>query len=227
MFAMFFVFEAGLRIAGGSEAAPVFQQLFMQDPAMGGYRLRPGAKARFRTTDFETDIAINSSGVRDREIPTEARRRAPDRRARRLAGPRGAGGGDARPSAPCSIAASMSGGPRASRPTASSTPASRATARSRSLRSSNTWSARWSPTWCSSRSTWPTTRWRRTTPATPSCRATRPGLGLPALRRQATLAMALVAAASHPPHHGAADCRGFGQRRCSSGLARRAPSTVR
>ena len=69
MFAMFFVFEAGLRIAGGSEAAPVFQQLFMQDPAMGGYRLRPGATARFRTKDFETDIAINSSGVRDREIP--------------------------------------------------------------------------------------------------------------------------------------------------------------
>jgi hypothetical protein len=69
MSAMFLVFEAGLRIAGGSEAAPVFQQLFMQDPAMGGYRLRPGAKARFRTTDFETDIEINSSGVRDREIP--------------------------------------------------------------------------------------------------------------------------------------------------------------
>jgi len=69
MLATFALFEAGLRLAGGAEAAPVFQQLFLQDPAMGGYRLRPGARAHFRTADFETDIAINSSGVRDREIP--------------------------------------------------------------------------------------------------------------------------------------------------------------
>jgi hypothetical protein len=65
----FFVFEAGLRLAGGSEAAPVFQQLFLQDPEMGGYRLKPGAKAHYKTADFETDIVINSSGTRDREIP--------------------------------------------------------------------------------------------------------------------------------------------------------------
>ena len=67
----FFVFEAGLRLAGGSEAAPVFQQLFLQDPVVG-YRLKPGARARFRTADFDTDIIINSSGTRDREIGPKA-----------------------------------------------------------------------------------------------------------------------------------------------------------
>ncbi len=67
MLAQFFLFEAGLRLAGGSEAAPVFQQLFLQDPVVG-YRLKPGASARFRTADFDTDIRINSSGMRDREI---------------------------------------------------------------------------------------------------------------------------------------------------------------
>jgi hypothetical protein len=69
--AQFFVFEAGLRLAGGSEAAPIFQQLFLQDPDVG-YRLRPGARARFRTADFDTDIVINSSGTRDREIEPKA-----------------------------------------------------------------------------------------------------------------------------------------------------------
>ena len=69
--AQFFVFEAGLRLAGGSEAAPIFQQLFLQDPDVG-YRLRPGARARFRTADFDTDIVINSSGTRDREIGPKA-----------------------------------------------------------------------------------------------------------------------------------------------------------
>lgn len=64
---MFCVFEAGLRLAGSSEAAPVFQQLFLQDPVVG-YRLRPGAKARFKTADFETEIVINSAGTRDLEI---------------------------------------------------------------------------------------------------------------------------------------------------------------
>lgn len=67
----FFVFEAGLRLAGGSEAAPVFQELFLQDPAVG-YRLKPGARVRFRTADFDTDISINSSGTRDREIEPKA-----------------------------------------------------------------------------------------------------------------------------------------------------------
>jgi SGNH hydrolase-like domain, acetyltransferase AlgX len=66
----FGLFEAGLRLAGGSEAAPVFQQLFMSDPEVG-YRLRPGARAHFKTADFETDIVINSSGTRDREIPSK------------------------------------------------------------------------------------------------------------------------------------------------------------
>jgi hypothetical protein len=71
MLAQFFLFEAGLRLAGGSEAAPVFQQLFLQDPVVG-YRPRPGARARFRTADFDTDILINSSGTRDREIGPKA-----------------------------------------------------------------------------------------------------------------------------------------------------------
>jgi lysophospholipase L1-like esterase len=61
------LFEWGLRIYGGSEAAPVFQQLFMQDPEIG-VRLRPGASAHFKTSEFETDIIINSSGARDSEI---------------------------------------------------------------------------------------------------------------------------------------------------------------
>lgn len=63
----FGLFEAALRIEGGSEAAPAFQRLFMSDTRMG-YRLRPGARTRFRTASFETDIAINSSGTRDEEI---------------------------------------------------------------------------------------------------------------------------------------------------------------
>lgn len=71
LFLQFFLFEAGLRLAGGSEAAPAFQQLFMQDPETGGYRLRPGASAHFKTSEFETDIVINSSGIRDREIPAK------------------------------------------------------------------------------------------------------------------------------------------------------------
>jgi lysophospholipase L1-like esterase len=67
MLVQFGLFEAGLRIHAGSEAAPVFQQLFMRDPEIG-VRLRPGASARFKTSEFQTDITINSSGVRDGEI---------------------------------------------------------------------------------------------------------------------------------------------------------------
>jgi lysophospholipase L1-like esterase len=67
MLVQFGLFEAGLRIHAGSEAAPVFQQLFTIDPEIG-VRLRPGASARFKTSEFETDIVINSSGVRDSEI---------------------------------------------------------------------------------------------------------------------------------------------------------------
>jgi len=67
MLVQFGLFEAGLRIHAGSEAAPVFQQLFTRDPEIG-VRLRPGASARFKTSEFETDIVINASGVRDSEI---------------------------------------------------------------------------------------------------------------------------------------------------------------
>lgn len=62
----FGVFEAALRLHGGSEAAPAFQQLFMPDPATG-HRLRPGASTRFTTAEFSTRIAINPQGVRDDE----------------------------------------------------------------------------------------------------------------------------------------------------------------
>jgi len=63
----FGLFEAGLRLAGGSEAAPVFQRLFLDDPYIG-YRLRPSTTIRFTTQEFSTEIAINSAGVRDEEI---------------------------------------------------------------------------------------------------------------------------------------------------------------
>ena len=49
---------------GSSEAAPAFQGLFADDPSMG-YRLKPGARVRFATTEFDTALAVNSSGVRD------------------------------------------------------------------------------------------------------------------------------------------------------------------
>jgi len=69
--AQFVLFEAGLRLAGGSEAAPEFQGLFMRDPRVG-HRLQPGATAHFRTREFATDIAINSAGVRDVEFGPKA-----------------------------------------------------------------------------------------------------------------------------------------------------------
>jgi hypothetical protein len=53
-----------MRSWGGSEASPGFQALFMDDPVIG-YRLRPGASTRFRTSEFVADIAINEAGVRD------------------------------------------------------------------------------------------------------------------------------------------------------------------
>jgi lysophospholipase L1-like esterase len=67
----FALFEAGLRLNAGSEAAPSFQRLFMTDPQVG-FRLKPGARTRFKTSDFETDIVINSSGTRDDEIGPKA-----------------------------------------------------------------------------------------------------------------------------------------------------------
>jgi lysophospholipase L1-like esterase len=60
------VFEAALRQWGSSEAAPAFQGLFTGDPVIG-YRLQPGARTRFTTAEFDTEIAINSAGVRDDE----------------------------------------------------------------------------------------------------------------------------------------------------------------
>lgn len=62
----FGVFEVALRTWGSSEAAPSFQGLFTGDPAIG-YRLKPGARIRFATSEFDTQIAINNAGVRDDE----------------------------------------------------------------------------------------------------------------------------------------------------------------
>ena len=63
----FVVFETGLRLAGGTEAAPEFQRLFMPDSRIG-YRLRPGVSSRFRTAEYDTTISINAQGVRDDEF---------------------------------------------------------------------------------------------------------------------------------------------------------------
>jgi len=60
------VFELGLRQWGSSEAAPAFQGLFTGDPVIG-YRLQPGARTRFTTAEFDTEIGINQTGVRDDE----------------------------------------------------------------------------------------------------------------------------------------------------------------
>lgn len=70
----FFVFELALRTWGSSEAAPAFQGLFEGDPRTG-FRLRPNARVRFTTAEFETDLAINGVGVRDDE---EIGPKAPD-----------------------------------------------------------------------------------------------------------------------------------------------------
>jgi hypothetical protein len=62
----FAVLEGAIRWHGGSEVAPEFRRLFMQDPRVG-HRLRPDARARFTTVEFSTDLAINAQGVRDDE----------------------------------------------------------------------------------------------------------------------------------------------------------------
>ena len=62
--AQFAVFEIALRTWGHSEAAPAFQALFVPDRELG-YRLRPNARTRFVTSEFDTTIAINGQGVRD------------------------------------------------------------------------------------------------------------------------------------------------------------------
>src|SRR5215831_12472282 len=67
----FAAFETALRIVGGSEAAPAFQRLFVDDPVIG-YKLRPATAIRFTTADFSTDISINSAGVRDEDFGPKA-----------------------------------------------------------------------------------------------------------------------------------------------------------
>jgi len=62
----FAALEAALRFFSGSEAAPAFQSLFMDDPGEG-YRLKPNARATYTTEEFSTDLAINAQGVRDDE----------------------------------------------------------------------------------------------------------------------------------------------------------------
>jgi lysophospholipase L1-like esterase len=62
----FAVFELALRSWGSSEAAPAFQGLFTDDPVIG-YRLRPGARTRFATSEFAADISVTAAGVRDEE----------------------------------------------------------------------------------------------------------------------------------------------------------------
>ncbi len=62
----FAIFEVALRTWGSSEAAPAFQGLFENDPVLG-YRLKPGANTRFATDEFDTEIRINSAGMRDDE----------------------------------------------------------------------------------------------------------------------------------------------------------------
>jgi lysophospholipase L1-like esterase len=72
VFAQFWIFEAGLRTWGSSEAAPSFQGLFENDPEIG-YRLKPHARTHFKTSEFAADIAINGAGVRDDEEIGEKR----------------------------------------------------------------------------------------------------------------------------------------------------------
>jgi lysophospholipase L1-like esterase len=64
--AQFGIFEAALRVWGHSEAAPSFQGLFEGDPR-AGYRLKPDARIRFTTSEFDTEIRINAAGIRDDE----------------------------------------------------------------------------------------------------------------------------------------------------------------
>jgi lysophospholipase L1-like esterase len=72
----FALFEAALRTWGSSEAAPAFQGLFENDSVIG-YRLKPGARIRFATAEFDTEIRVNSAGVRDDE---EIGEKAPNER---------------------------------------------------------------------------------------------------------------------------------------------------
>ena len=65
--AQFVLFETGLRLQAGSEAAPEFRALFADDEVIG-HVLSPGASAHFSTAEFSTEIRINQAGVRDEEL---------------------------------------------------------------------------------------------------------------------------------------------------------------
>ena len=151
--------RSALRAWGHSEAAPAFQALFMPDPAIG-YRLRPDARTRFVTAEFDTEIAINEQGVRD-----DARHRAEAGRTSAASSSsairwccrcRSSSG---RRSASCSRIASTRRRRRFA--TASSTPACRATARSRNCSSFATSPARSSRISSSPPSSSATTRRKR------------------------------------------------------------------
>ena len=75
LLAQFGVFEVALRTWGHSEAAPAFQGLFIYPET--GYRLNPNARVRFTTSEFDTEIRINGSGIRDDD---EIGPKAPDER---------------------------------------------------------------------------------------------------------------------------------------------------
>ena len=62
----FAAIEGVLRAYGAFEGSTTFQSLFMDDPNVG-IRLRPGARIRYSTVEFSTEIAINQQGVRDDE----------------------------------------------------------------------------------------------------------------------------------------------------------------
>jgi lysophospholipase L1-like esterase len=61
--AQFGIFETALRVWGHSEAAPAFQGLFIYPDT--GYRLKPNARVRFTTSEFDTELRINAAGLRD------------------------------------------------------------------------------------------------------------------------------------------------------------------
>ena len=62
--AQFALFEIALRAWGHSEARPRFRRCSCRIPSIG-FRLRPNARTRFVTAEFDTEIAINAQGVRD------------------------------------------------------------------------------------------------------------------------------------------------------------------